>query len=152
MNLLSWNCQGLWNQRAVTILSHLVREKSPKVFFIFLFLFYGNKTINGRDVGIQANLPTRCILIVPCIQRRGGLALLGKKEVSLHIQTFSPNHIYALILNDKHHPWRLTGFYRCLKEQQKKESWQLLKHLHTRSLVPWLCCGDFNEILNSSKK
>ena len=34
----------------------------------------------------------------------------------------------------------------------KQESWQLLKHLHSRHSVPWLCFGDFNEILQSEEK
>ena len=34
----------------------------------------------------------------------------------------------------------------------KQESWQLLKHLHSRHSVPWLCFGDFNEILQLEEK
>ena len=81
-----------------------------------------------------------------------GFALLWKEEVNLHIQTYSPHHIDALILNNEQHPWRLTGFYGWPEDSRKKESWQLLRHLHTIFSVPWLCCGDFNEILTSSKK
>ena len=33
MKILSWNCQGLRNQSAIDVLSHLVREKAPKIFF-----------------------------------------------------------------------------------------------------------------------
>ena len=36
--------------------------------------------------------------------------------------------------------------------QRKHESWTLLKHLHSRSTAPWLCCGDFNEILTMEEK
>lgn len=34
MNALSWNCRGLGNQHAVSVLSHLVREKAPKIVFL----------------------------------------------------------------------------------------------------------------------
>ena len=30
------------------------------------------------------------------------------------------------------------------------ESWNLLKDLHKRFVVPWLCAGDFNELLKSN--
>jgi hypothetical protein len=32
------------------------------------------------------------------------------------------------------------------------ESWALLKHLHNYSPTPWLCVGDFNEIVEQSEK
>ena len=92
------------------------------------------------------------MLAVLSERRRGGLALLWKEDVELRIQTYSPNHNSALILNGSNPPWRLTGLYGWSEEQRKRESWQLLKHLHTRFLVPWLCCGNFNEILQSSEK
>ena len=147
MNLISWNYRGLGNQRAVNVLSHLVRQKAPKI----LFLMETKRTVEEMQ-WIQEDLPYRCMLAMPCTQRRGGLALLWKEEIKLHIQTYSPHHIDALILNDEQHPWRLTRFYGWPEESRKKESWQLLKHLHTRLSVPWLCCGDFNEILNSNGK
>ena len=134
MTLISWNCWGLGNQRAINVLSHLVREKAPKVLF-----FMETKRTVEEMRRIQEDLPYRCMLTVPYTQRRGGLALLWKEEVNLHIQTYSPHHIDALIFNDEQHLWRLTRFYSWLEESQKKESWQLLKHLHTRLLVPWLC-------------
>ena len=147
MILISWNCRGLGNQRVVDVLSHLVREKAPKVLFSM-----ETKRIVEEMRWIQEDLPYRCMLAVPCTQCRGGLALLWKEEVNLHIQTYSPHHIDALILNNEQHPWRLTGFYGWPEDSRKKESWQLLRHLHTIFSVPWLCCGDFNEILTSSKK
>jgi len=101
---------------------------------------------------IQADLPYRYMLVVPSIQRKGGLALLWNEEVDLHIQTYSLNPIDAFIFNNSNPPWRLTGFYGWLEEQWRKESCQLLKHLHTRFSIPWLCCSDFNEILHSFEK
>ena len=134
MTLISWNCWGLGNQRAINVLSHLVREKAPKVLF-----FMEIKRIVEEMRWIQEDLPYRCMLAVPCTQRRSGLALLCKEEVNLNIQTYSPHHIDTLILNEEQHLWRLTGFYGWPEESQKKESWQLLKHLHTRLSVLCLC-------------
>ena len=34
MNVISWNYRGLGNQRAVNVLSHVVREKRPKIIFL----------------------------------------------------------------------------------------------------------------------
>ena len=69
MNILSWNCQGCGNLRAVTVLSHLVREKSPKI----LFLIETKQTVDEMR-RIQANLQYQLMLAIPCIWRAGGLA------------------------------------------------------------------------------
>ena len=49
---------------------------------------------------IQVDLPYRCMFVVPSIQCSGGLALLWMEEIELHIQTFTLNHIDALIKDD----------------------------------------------------
>ena len=38
---------------------------------------------------IQADLRYDNMLVVPCIHKADGLAMLWKKEVNLHIQTYS---------------------------------------------------------------
>ena len=66
---------------------------------------------------IQADLPYNAMLAVPCLGRRGGLAMLWKEEeVNLHIQTYTQNHIDALVLTDPTKPWRIIGFYGRPKE------------------------------------
>ena len=60
---------------------------------------------------IQFDLPYHCMFVVPSVRRSGGLALLWKEEADLHIQTYSPYHIDALIHNGKDPTWRLIGFY-----------------------------------------
>lgn len=92
------------------------------------------------------------MLAIPSVRHRGGLALLWKEEEDVHVQTYSPNHIDVLILTDLAKPWSLIGFYGWLEEQRKHESWQLLWHLHTRHSLPWLCLGNFNEILTLDEK
>ena len=127
MKIMSWNCWGLQNQHAVDVLSHLVREKVPKI----LFLIETKQSISEMKQ-IQAGLPYRCMFAVPSIRRSGGLALLRMEEIELHIQTFTLNHIDALIMDDPANPWRLTSCYGWPEEQRKQDSWKLLKHLHSR--------------------
>ena len=105
MKILSWNCRGLGNQTVVDVLSHLVREKAPNVLFLM-----ETKQSMAEMRRIQANLPYRCMVDIPSVHRRGGLALLWMADVDLHVQTYSPNHIDALITKDNSF-WRLTGFY-----------------------------------------
>ena len=147
MKLMSWNCWGLENQHAVDVLWHLLWVKAPKI----LFLMETKRSLEEMK-RIQVDLPYRCMFMVPSIRRNVGLALLWMEEIDLHVQTFTLNHIDALIKDALANPWRLTGFYGWSEEHRKQESWQLLKHLHSRHSAPWLCLGDFNEILQSEKK
>ena len=79
MTILSWNCRGLGNQWAVKVLSHLVRVKAPKILFLM-----ETKRMVEEMRSIQADLPYDEMLAVPCLGRRGGLAMLWKEEVKLH--------------------------------------------------------------------
>lgn len=109
---MSWNCRGLENSYAGAVLSHLVREKAPN----FLFLMETKQTVDEMRQ-IQADIRYDNLLVVPCVHRAGGLAMLWKNEANLDIQTYSLNHIDACIMIDPHSPWRLTGFYGRPKEQ-----------------------------------
>ena len=84
MKLMSWNCRGLGNQRAMDVLSHLVQVKAPKI----LFLMETKQSLEEMK-WIQNDLPYRCMFVVPSIQRSGGLALLWMEEIELHIQMLS---------------------------------------------------------------
>lgn len=49
-------------------------------------------------------------------------------------------------------PWKLTSFYGQPDWTKRKESWALLQHLHDFQPDPWLCYGDFNEIVRLHEK
>ena len=82
----------------------------------------------------------------------GGLALFWKEGVEVSIDSSSLNHIDVLINKNKEDEWRFTGFYGEPLTQRRVESWNLLRNLHGRFSVPWLCVGDFNEITKSHEK
>ena len=105
MIVLSWTYLGPGNLRASTVLSHLVREKSPKVFFLM-----ETKQIVDKIRKIQADLHYDSMLAV--VHRAGGFAMLWKADIDLHVQTYFLNHIDAQIITNPSSPWRLTGFYR----------------------------------------
>jgi endonuclease/exonuclease/phosphatase family metal-dependent hydrolase len=43
-------------------------------------------------------------------------------------------------------------FYGEAKRELRYRSWECLKFLNTRSSLPWLCVGDFNEVLHASEQ
>ncbi|XP_074318065.1 uncharacterized protein LOC141654850 [Silene latifolia] len=47
--------------------------------------------------------------------------------------------------------WRLTGFYGWPAVADRHLSWELMRLLSGQSSLPWVCVGDFNEILFSTE-
>lgn len=79
--------------------------------------------------------------------------MLWAREIDLEIRSYSPNHIDAVINDaERNFKWRLTGFYGQPETHRRYESWHLLAFLNNQLHLPWLCLGDFNEILSNSEK
>ena len=92
-------------------------------------------------------------LVVPSVRHGGGLALLWKSSTRVDIQTYSPRHIDAIVTKEQgNKKWRFTGFYGNLETSKRKELWKLLEQLSRSSDLPWVCMGDFNEIMHSGEK
>ena len=64
-----------------------------------------------------------------------------------HLRTTST--LLSVLLVDQ---WRFTGVYGFADSTRKHETWSLLHSLHHRSSLPWMCAGDFNELLWSHEK
>lgn len=47
--------------------------------------------------------------------------------------------------------WCFTGFYAKARRSELAQSWELLRWLRSQSDLPWLCGGDFNEILDNTE-
>ena len=59
------------------------------------------------------------------------------------------NHIDAIINKDMEDEGRFTGFYGELETFRTIESRNLLQSLNQKFQTPWLCAGDFNELIRS---
>jgi len=94
----------------------------------------------------------RCFA-VDCKGSSGGLLLLWKFEIRLEIQNYSRRHINAVIHKGANElVWKVTCFYGHPEPAKREEAWNLLRFLSRMEPIPWLCVGDFNEILVSSEK
>ena len=68
------------------------------------------------------------------------------------MQTFSANHIDAIVNQGVDDAWRFTDFYGNPDTANQEHSWGLLQTLSHRFNLPWICMGDFNEILFANEK
>jgi hypothetical protein len=144
MSLLSWNCRGLGNPQTVLDLRQMVREKKPKAVFLM-----ETKTRHKRIEFLKMKLGMENMFVVDSVGRSGGLALLWKEDFNLSIQNFSRRHINAVVNTGAGElEWKLTCIYGNPETANRKETWALLRHLSKLSPIPWLCFGDFNEIVS----
>jgi hypothetical protein len=91
--------------------------------------------------------------VVDPVGRSGGLALLWMDTVNIEIFNFSQHHINVVVHEgDDNFRWKLTGLYGQPDIARRGETWALLSHLKSFQPTPWLCVGDFNEILDQSER
>ncbi|XP_038708495.1 uncharacterized protein LOC120003549 [Tripterygium wilfordii] len=85
--------------------------------------------------------------------RKGGLALLWQQDISVTIKNFSRYHIDAVVENfGGGCPWRFTGVYGESVADLRFNFWKIMQTLSSVINLPWLCAGDFNEILFDFEK
>jgi hypothetical protein len=78
---------------------------------------------------------------------------MWKEDANVQIQNYSRRHIKAVMNSGKSgKEWRFMDFYGNPEVAKRPESWALLRCLSRIVPDPWLCVGDFNEIISSSKK
>ena len=92
------------------------------------------------------------VWVVGRITRASGLALLWKSSVDINVDSASLNHIDAIINKGNEDAWRFTGVYGFPEASRKPETWDLLCGLNQKFCLPWICAGDFNEILRGHEK
>ena len=124
-----------------------MKAKGPKI----VFLMETKKTKSYLE-RLRCCLKFDNLFIVPRRNLNGGLALLWMNDVNLHVRTFSPRHIDAVVNPGIDDAWRFTGFYGAPEVANREDSWLVLRHLSSQFILPWVCIRDFNEITKLSEK
>ena len=77
---------------------------------------------------------------------------MWKSEIVVWVDSFSKNHIDAVVNGGSSEAWRFTGFYGELDVNHREEAWNMLRLLQSKPHLPWCCMGDFNELLHTEEK
>ena len=80
------------------------------------------------------------------------MALLWKSKDVVWVDSFSKNHIDAVVNGGTMDAWRFTSFYEESKVSNREDAWSMLRMLKSKPHLPWCCMGDFNELLCMEEK
>ncbi|KAF5445314.1 hypothetical protein F2P56_034374 [Juglans regia] len=148
MICLSWNCRRLGNPRTVRELHRLVKSKFPSLIFLM-----ETKCNRNKIELVKKSLNMANSFVVDSKGASGGLAFIWNDSVNVNLLSYSQNHISLSVnTNMVNQTWTLTGFYGDHVTGRRKLSWALLRALQPADDHPWLCLGDYNEILSNGEK
>lgn len=143
------NCRGLGCPQTVLILTVLVRRHRPVILFLIETMVTSVVMEN-----IRVRLGFTSCFTVDALGRSGGLSLLWHDRFDLDIKSYSRYHI-DVVLNQPYHcgVWRLTWVYGEPQVHLRPRFWNFMKSLQSSYSppLPWLCIGDWNEILHLSE-
>jgi exonuclease III len=148
MKLCGWNGRGVGNGPAVRGLLDLQKREDPDVLFLL-----ETKMDRKRIEGLEWKLGMPNLVVEDCVGRSGGLALFWKSGIKIDLKgALSRYHIDTEITEADGFVWRFMGIYGEPKVEERATTWRLLRTLKHQNDKPWLCIGDFNEILFAWEK
>lgn len=101
---------------------------------------------------IKFSVGLRNMVVVKGDGRGGGGCGVMAERVNVILRNYSTNHIDVDVVRDDGFSLRFTGVYGEPKMELKHRTWKMLRDLHGLRSMPWLCAGDFNEILHHHEK
>ena len=146
LKFLVLNSRGLGLDAAVGELRDLIRSYDPAVVFLC-----ETKQKQKSMERLQWSLGFRHGVCVEGKGKGGGLALWWRDGIDVSVRPWCQYYIDAKITTEEG-PWRFTGIYGEPKKAQRRKTWEVLRYLRAQDDLPWICAGDFNEILRQDEQ
>ena len=149
MDILCFNYRGIGQPETVREIYDLIRLHRPALVFLS-----ETKVSDKRAQDLKLRLGFSNAFGVKARGLSGGLVLYWNNESLVSLKSFSNSHIDVFVRNEDtgEKEWRFTGFYGEPARSKRKNSWELLQYLRREYDHPWLCAGDFNEVLDASEQ
>jgi exonuclease III len=147
MRLATWNCRGMGNGPAVRGLLDFQKQEDPDVLFLC-----ETKMVESNLQKFKSLLGMHGMEVRYCEGKINGLVMFLKKEVNVKLCSFSKFHIDVQIEEEDGFKWRFIGIYGEPTTEKGDITWRLMRIVSKKNKLPWLCIGDFNEILFNREK
>lgn len=152
MKTVSWNCRGLGNPGIVRALVKVLHQEKPDIVFL---METKKTTTEMRRLNEQKLRYKGCIAVdceVTTRSRRGGVCMMWGEHINLHLISFSLHHIMCKVEGEERGDWICSGKYGWPQTEDRCKTWMLLEQISWDAQGPWVCIGDFNEILWHKEK
>jgi hypothetical protein len=147
MSILSANCRGLGGDATVREIRLLAARHSPSVLCVVETQLH-----KARVEGLSRTLGFNNCFAVSSSGRSGGIGVFwNNDEIKMEVLPYSQYHIDMIVMEQGIDPWRLTVVYGEAQVQERHKTWDMLKFIRSSNDLPWLCIGDFNEVLLRSE-
>ncbi|XP_058758626.1 uncharacterized protein LOC131631872 [Vicia villosa] len=147
MKILSWNCRGLSNPRAIPNLKKLAQQHRLDIIFL------SETLANSRRLEtIRVSLKFDSCLSIDVEGRSGGLAVLWRNTGCCSVSNFSRNFINLDIKDENRGVWRLSCYYGFPERNRRRLAWDMLRDIWSMSDSPWCIIDDFNDLLSQEDK
>ena len=142
MSTLCCNCRGASNAATVQELRDFAKKFAPTLLCIVETQLEGS-----RVEALAGTLGYDNSYAVSSRGRNGGICMFWNNEINIELLGYSDYHLDCSVLEQGEDPWRLTVVYGEAQTHMRYQTWDTLKNISTLSSLPWLCVGDFNEVL-----
>ena len=147
MKTISWNCRGIGNPATARELRDLAKAYAPSILFIMKTQIDKYRVENLRySLGFDSSFA------IKSSGRIGGLGLFWKNDVSLDVKKYSKYHIDTIVTENGKEPWRMSFIYGEPNRSLRYRTWDIMKQMRSDTDLPWICIGDFNEILRREEQ
>jgi exonuclease III len=133
----------LGNAATVKELREIVKNFAPTVLCVLETQIH-----RARVESLKSTLGFDNYFAVSSSGRSGGLGIYWNNKTRVELLPYSQYHIDAVITEHGSEPWRLTCVYGEAQISKRHKTWDMLKFIKASSHLPWVCLGDFNEVLH----
>lgn len=151
MKIISWNVNGLGNQKKNSSIKNLLRKFQPE---IILLQETKKEEITANCISSFWAVRDRKWIFTPSFDSSGGLLIAWRSDKFDDIQVEYGIFFLSVKLQDKQvkDQWWITCIYGPPLNMGKLEFWTELNDIGNLVLGPWCVGGDFNEILFPSDR
>jgi hypothetical protein len=102
----------------------------------------------ARVEGLSRTLGFNNCFAVSSSGRSGSFGIFWNNAIKVEILPYYQYHIDTIISSIDMAPWRLTCVYGEAQVSERYKTWDMLKFIKSSTNLPWMCIGDFNEVLH----